>query len=118
MSGNPLFGSADANERRILAYGLRDAVRLAIRPGTSDVWVGDRGGGYWEEFNRVPDAGTVRNFGWPCYEGGIDAQGDPYTRIRPRSVEENTNICNNLYAAGDRPSPGLGLRPQAAHRAR
>jgi glucose/arabinose dehydrogenase/fibronectin type 3 domain-containing protein len=101
VSGNPLFGSPDANERRILAYGLRDAVRLAIRPGTNDVWVGDRGGGYWEEFNRVPDTGSVRNFGWPCYEGGIDAQGDPYTRIRPRSVEENTNICNNLYAAGD-----------------
>ena len=119
VSGNPLFGSADANERRILAYGLRDSVRLAIRPGTNDVWVGDRGGGYWEEFNRVPDAGSVRNFGWPCYEGGIDAQGDPYTRIRPRSDEENMNICNNLYAAGDQTAGSvLGLRPRAAGRAR
>ena len=33
VAGNPLFGSTSANERRILAYGLRDAVRLAIRPG-------------------------------------------------------------------------------------
>ena len=119
VSGNPLFGSADANERRILAYGLRDAVRLAIRPGTNDVWVGDRGGGYWEEFNRVPDTSSVRNFGWPCYEGGMDAQGDPYTRIRPRSVEENPNICENLYAAGDQTArSALGLRPRAARRAR
>jgi glucose/arabinose dehydrogenase/chitodextrinase len=101
VAGNPLFDSGSENERRILAYGLRDAVRLAIRPGTNDVWVGDRGGGYWEELDRVPDTGSVRNFGWPCYEGGIDAQGDPYTRIRPRSVEENTNICNGLYAAGN-----------------
>jgi glucose/arabinose dehydrogenase/PKD repeat protein len=101
VTGNPLFDSGSENERRILAYGLRDAVRLAIRPGTNDVWIGDRGGGYWEEFDRVPDRSTVRNFGWPCYEGGMDAQGDPYTRIRPRSVEENTNICNGLYAAGN-----------------
>ena len=98
--GNPLAASASANERRIVAYGLRDAVRLAIRPGTSDVWIGDRGGGYWEEFDRVPDTSVVRNFGWPCYEGGIDANGDPYTRQRPKSIEANTNICNNLYATG------------------
>ena len=101
VPGNPLFNSGDANERRILAYGLRDSVRLAIRPGTNDVWVGDRGGGYWEEFDRVPDTSSVRNFGWPCYEGGMDAKGDPYTRIRPRSVEEALNICMNLYAAGN-----------------
>jgi PKD repeat protein len=101
VSGNPLFGSSSANERRILAYGLRDAVRLAIRPGTSDVWVGDRGGGYWEEFDRVPDTSSVRNFGWPCYEGGMDANGDPYTRQRPKSIEANVNICNDLYAAGN-----------------
>ena len=100
VAGNPLFGSDSANERRILAYGLRDAVRLAIRPGTNDVWIGDRGGGYWEEFDRVPDTGVVRNFGWPCYEGGMDANGDPYTRQRPKSIEANTNICNNLYATG------------------
>ena len=101
VPGNPLYNSPDANERRILAYGLRDSVRLAIRPGTNDVWVADRGGGYWEEFDRVPDTSSVRNFGWPCYEGGMNAQGDPYTRIRPRSLEEALNICMDLYAAGN-----------------
>jgi glucose/arabinose dehydrogenase/fibronectin type 3 domain-containing protein len=101
VPGNPLYNSPDANERRILAYGLRDSVRLAIRPGTNDVWVADRGGGYWEEFDRVPDTSSVRNFGWPCYEGGINAAGDPYTRIRPRSLEEALNICMDLYAAGN-----------------
>jgi glucose/arabinose dehydrogenase/chitodextrinase len=101
VPGNPLFASSSANERRILAYGLRDAVRLAIRPGTSDVWVGDRGGGYFEEFDHVPDTSSVRNFGWPCYEGGIDANGDPYTRIRPMSDAQNVDICENLYRAGN-----------------
>ena len=110
VSGNPLFGSPYANERRILAYGLRDAVRLAIRPGTNDVWVGDRGGGYWEEFDRVPDTGTVRNFGWPCYEGGMDAQGDPYTRIRPRERRgEHEHLQQPLR--GRRPDRSLRTGP-------
>ena len=101
VPGNPLYNSSDANERRILAYGLRDSVRLAIRPGTNDVWIGDRGGGYFEELDRVPDTSAVRNFGWPCYEGGMDAQGDPYTRVRPKSEEAGVSICANLYAAGN-----------------
>ena len=54
--GNPMFASAEPNARRMLAHGFRNPVRLAIRPGTNDVWVADRGGGYWEEFDRVPAA--------------------------------------------------------------
>ena len=100
-SGNPLASSSDANAKRILAYGFRDATEIAIRPGTNDVWVADRGGGYWEEFNRVASAGSVRNFGWPCYEGGLDAGGNPYNRIRPKSEEQNLNICQGLYDAGN-----------------
>ena len=49
-AGNPLGG--DANAKRIIAYGLRDSTRLAFRPGTNDIWVTDRGGGYFEEINR------------------------------------------------------------------
>ena len=44
MPDNPLHASADANARRIVAYGLRNPYRLTIRPGTSDVWIGDVGG--------------------------------------------------------------------------
>jgi glucose/arabinose dehydrogenase/PKD repeat protein len=100
-SGNPLAGSSDLNARRIVAYGFRDATKIAIRPGTSDVWVADRGGGYWEEFDRVSSFSSVRNFGWPCYEGGLDASGNPYNRIRPKSEEQNLNICQTLYSAGN-----------------
>ena len=85
-----MFASADANERRMLAHGFRNPARLAIRPGTNDVWVADRGGGYWEELDRVQGgADPVRNFGWPCYEGGMDANGTPYARMRPRSDDQN-----------------------------
>ncbi len=99
--GNPMFASPEPNARRMLAHGFRNPVRLAIRPGTNDVWVADRGGGYWEELDRVPDpTDPVRNFGWPCYEGGLDANGAPYARIRPRSDDQDLDICEHLYALG------------------
>ena len=99
--GNPRAVSANANERRMLAYGFRNATRLAVRPGSNDVWVADWGGGYWEEINRVPQPGDpIRNFGWPCYEGGLDAHGVPYARVRPRSDDQGLSICEDLYAEG------------------
>ncbi len=97
--GNPMAASSGANARRMLAHGFRNPARLAIRPGSNDVWVADRGGGYWEELDRVPDpTDPVRNFGWPCYEGGLDANGVPYARVRPRSDDQDLDICENLYA--------------------
>ncbi len=99
--GNPRATSADPNERRMLAYGFRNATRLVVRPGTNDVWLGDWGGGYWEEIDRVPQpTDPLRNFGWPCYEGGLDANGAPYARVRPRSDDQGLAICEDLYADG------------------
>ena len=46
-------GPADANARRIIAYGLRNPFRFTIRPGTSELWVGDVGWNDWEEINRI-----------------------------------------------------------------
>jgi glucose/arabinose dehydrogenase len=90
-SNNPLYARTDANARRIIACGFRNPFRMAVRPGTRELWVGDVGWRTWEEINVIPDplAAPVRNFGWPCYEGnerqsGWDAAG--------------LNICENLYA--------------------
>ena len=90
VPGNPLAGSADANARRIISYGLRNPFRLTARPGTDEIWVGDVGWDDSEEIDVVPSAGTMRNFGWPCYEGpgrqaGYDAP--------------NLTLCENLYAS-------------------
>jgi len=70
MPDNPLAASSDANDRRIIAYGLRNPFRITTRPNTSELWVGDVGWSDWEEINRIvdPRAGVL-NFGWPCYEG-------------------------------------------------
>src|SRR5688500_17494611 len=69
--GNPLAGSASPNKQRIVAYGLRNPFRFAVRPGTSELWIGDVGWSRTEEINRLaaPAAAPVENFGWPCYEG-------------------------------------------------
>ena len=90
LPNNPLIGRANANAKRIVAYGLRNPFRFTMRPGTNEVWLGDVGWRTWEEINRItnPTDSTVENFGWPCYEGrgrqaGYDAA--------------NLNICENLY---------------------
>ena len=94
---NPLTGP-DLNARRIVAYGFRNPFRIAIRPGTDELWVGDVGWGHWEEINRVPaiSPGTARNFGWPCYEAAERLYG-------------MLGICQDLYSDSD-----LGLNPVVA----
>jgi glucose/arabinose dehydrogenase len=99
MPDNPLAGDPDANARRIVAHGMRNPFRFTVRPGTSELWVGDVGWSNFEEINRIPSAAgaPVENFGWPCYEGAT------------RPLEYDTAdlaVCENLYAA-----PGAETAP-------
>ncbi len=111
VPGNPLFSSTNANERRFIAYGTRNAFRLAIRPGFGDVWVGDVGAGAWEEFDRIPSPfGPPPNFGWPCYEGGLNSSGQP-TSVRYGTMDQlDLNLCESLYTAGTAAPPYWAYR--------
>lgn len=93
VAGNPLFANANANAKRIVAAGMRNPFRITQRPGTNETFIGDVGWNTWEEVNRIanPADGMLRNFGWPCYEGGGRQSG--YDNA-------NLNICENLYSAG------------------
>ncbi|MDA0165403.1 PQQ-dependent sugar dehydrogenase [Solirubrobacter ginsenosidimutans] len=80
----------------IVAYGFRNPFRFTFRPGTSEIWAGDVGWTTSEELNRIPADGTVRNFGWPCYEGK-----DP----QPAYEALHVNTCTSLYAEGSASAP-------------
>ncbi|WP_229070328.1 discoidin domain-containing protein [Actinoplanes sp. DH11] len=95
-SGNPGIASPDANTQRIIAYGLRNPYRFAMRPGTSEIWVGDVGWNNWEEINRVPDASAVRNLGWPCFEG---------TGRQGGYDGANLDMCESQYTSGGQTAP-------------
>jgi glucose/arabinose dehydrogenase len=92
LPDNPLASDANANARRIVAYGLRNPFRITVRPGTNEIWIGDVGANEWEEINRVtnPTDAVVENFGWPCYEGNS----------RFAFNQLGVNSCETLYSAG------------------
>ncbi len=92
LPDNPLASSSDPNARRIVATGMRNPLRIAPRPGTSEIWIGDVGWSDWEEIDRIgsPTDGVVDNFGWPCYEG--DARQGGYDAL-------DLTICETLYAS-------------------
>jgi glucose/arabinose dehydrogenase/PKD repeat protein len=94
--GNPAIGSPDPNTQRIVAYGLRNPYRFALRPGTGELWLGDVGWNTWEEVNRLPDVTTVRNLGWPCFEG---------TGRQGGYDGANLDLCESLYTAGGQTAP-------------
>ena len=85
LPANPLAGSGDPDAARIVAYGLRNPYRFAVRPGTNEIWAGDVGWNTTEEINRIvdPTDATVENFGWPCYEGLIRQGGYDAANLQP-----------------------------------
>jgi glucose/arabinose dehydrogenase len=100
---NPLAGSADANNARIVAHGFRNPFRMTIRPGTNEVYLGDVGDQTWEEIDKVvPPSGpltptTLPNFGWPCYEG------TPPSGWQSLGI----NMCAALYGQANAVTPPL-----------
>jgi glucose/arabinose dehydrogenase len=65
---NPFATSGGAPE--IWAYGLRNPWRFSFDREWEDLFIGDVGGGAWEEINRQPaDGPGGLNYGWPIMEG-------------------------------------------------
>ena len=102
MPDNPLAGDPDPNRARVVAHGLRNPYRIAVRPDTSEVWIGDVGWNQWEEINVLADpvAGPV-NFGWPCYEGA---------GVMNSYANANLNLCSSLYSGAGQTAPHYTYR--------
>jgi glucose/arabinose dehydrogenase len=111
LAGNPMFASADANARRIVAYGMRNPFRFAIDPRTDEVYVGNVGWGEVEEVDRfaaVPS--QAYNSGWPCYEGDGPSLGYEWIGL---------DVCEDLYDEPGSTAPpffeydhGVGVSPE------
>src|SRR5262249_26689146 len=99
LPDNPLAGAGVSGDDPIIAYGLRNPFRMATRPGTSELWIGDVGWSDWEEIDRIGTTTDtiVENFGWPCYEG---------VKRQPGFESAGLNLCENLYSA-----PGAATDP-------
>lgn len=99
VPGNPLFGSLDANARRIVAYGFRNPFRFTLDPEHGDLYVSNVGWGSYEELDRVPavPTGPPSNSGWPCYEG---------PGPNPAYQDLDLDLCSDLYA-----EPGGTVEP-------
>ena len=95
--GNPLAGSPGGADA-IVASGFRNPYRMAFRPGTSELWIGDVGWETWEEINRLiePSAPFLSNYGWPCYEGAERMPG--YEAL-------GLDVCTALYASREHVPP-------------
>lgn len=70
LPDNPYYtGNPADKQSKVWAYGLRNAFRFAVKPGSpgpGTLYIGDVGWLTWEELN-ISYGGE--NFGWPCYEG-------------------------------------------------
>ncbi|MBI3767690.1 MAG: PQQ-dependent sugar dehydrogenase [Deltaproteobacteria bacterium] len=90
LPDNPLADGSIPGAERIIAHGLRNPFRMTMRPGTSELWIGDVGWSDWEEIDRLDSVSdrVVANFGWPCYEG-IGRQ--------PGYQSAGLAICQGLY---------------------
>jgi glucose/arabinose dehydrogenase len=95
--GNPMFASADANARRIVAFGFRNPFRFAVSPTTNEIYVGNVGWFAHEEIDRFnPTSGTAYDSGWPCYEAD-----EPQVNYQTLDL----SLCETLYANPSLASP-------------
>jgi len=103
LPDNPLWGGGTLDDDRVVAYGLRNPYRVAVRPGTAELWIADVGWDTFEEINRLvdPTSLALANFGWPCWEG---------TARQPLYDGANLSICEALYADQSDTKPVLASR--------
>jgi len=74
---NPFRGRSGANPA-VYSYGLRNPWRFSFDRTTGDLYIGDVGGGRWEEIDRRPrGSASPSNFGWSAYEGREHVRDTP-----------------------------------------
>ncbi|MEH2199966.1 PA14 domain-containing protein [Nostoc sp.] len=82
LSSNPFYnGDPNSNRSKVYDLGLRNPFRFTIDKNTNTPYIGDVGFATYEEVN-IGKPG--QNFGWPFYEGGLDANGNIVSLKQPK----------------------------------
>ncbi|MBN3942148.1 PA14 domain-containing protein [Nostoc sp. NMS9] len=96
LSSNPFYnGDANSNISKVYDLGLRNPFRFTIDKKTNTPYIGDVGFSTYEEVN-VGKPGA--NFGWPFYEGGLDANGNIVSLKQP--VYASLDPAKAFYNSG------------------
>ena len=96
LSSNPFYnGDANSNISKVYDSGLRNPFRFTIDKKTNTPYIGDVGFTSWEEVN-VGKPGA--DFGWPFYEGGLDANGNIVSLKQPKYSP--LNAAQDFYNSG------------------
>jgi glucose/arabinose dehydrogenase len=99
LTTNPFY-RGDVNEVRakVYAYGLRNPFRFTLKPDTDDtLYIGDVGWNTWEEID-VATGGE--DFGWPCWEGSLNAPPNTYQSLafcQTQRANPPANLKGPLY---------------------
>ncbi len=73
-SDNPFLHNANAAPETWV-WGLRNPWRFSFDSATHDLWIGDVGGGSWEEVDHLPAGRGGQNLGWSLREGAHALKG-------------------------------------------
>ncbi len=101
----------------IWAYGLRNPWRFSFDREWGDLFIGDVGGGAWEEINRQPaDGPGGLNYGWPIMEGRhcLDRDLHDHGFVQPIAEYDHGSGCSVIggyvYRGHGPARAGRGLR--------
>ncbi|QKQ75896.1 PA14 domain-containing protein [Nostoc sp. TCL240-02] len=98
LSSNPFYNltnDPNSNSSKVYNLGLRNPFRFTIDQKTNTPVIGDVGFDTYEEVN-VGKPGA--NFGWPFYEGGLDANGNIVSLQQPKYA--TLNAAKDFYSSG------------------
>ena len=96
LSSNPFYnGDPNSNRSKVYNLGLRNPFRFTIDKKTNTPVIGDVGYYLYEEVN-VGKPGA--NFGWPFFEGGLDANNNIVSLKQPNY--DDLNAAKAFYSSG------------------
>ncbi|MEH2008987.1 Calx-beta domain-containing protein, partial [Nostoc sp.] len=96
FSNNPFYnGDPNSNSSKVYSFGLRNPFRFTIDKKTNTPYIGDVGFSHYEEIN-IAKPGA--NFGWPFFEGGLDANNNIVSLKQPQY--STLDAAQNFYSSG------------------